>query len=441
MFSLENMMKSINTVRRPTFLVLLSALAFVSTHVKADSVNFSYDGDYAYFDVNADQKVTYSDAQLAQILAPVALYPDTLLTHVLIASSHPLEIVQAHNYINQHHSNDANVNMTYGESQQWEPSVVALMAFPEVLQKMSDNLDWTLTLGEAFVTDEQQVLASIQELRHEAHYADTLSKLNKMNVVYADDQIIIQPRNTSVVYVPYYDPRIMYGRWKWRGHSPVFFGLPRHLAHRSKWGIYWSPRVRVNFDFFFGGFRWSDGYVAIRGHRGTRDFYSYRAITHHKSAKPYKQKWKKHKKYNKGEKWYKHAWKKNKREHEYRHARLSAKELNKRNTKPIHKANLKFAKNERTHKRDVLVTKPGQIKYKERKFHHKQDITKPLRINKLKQQKASKAPKAKQFNKLKQQKAKQKSKQTTKQKYDKRKQKTPTKHKSSKKSGGKRQLN
>ena len=113
-----------------------------------------------------DDKLT--QAELDQMLAPVALYPDTVLTHVLIAATYPLELVQAARWQKRNPDLSGEDVVRAVEDKNWDPSVKALVAFPTLLQRLSEDLDWTEQLGEAFLSDETAVLASIQQLREKA---------------------------------------------------------------------------------------------------------------------------------------------------------------------------------------------------------------------------------------------------------------------------------
>jgi len=133
----------------------------------------------------------------------------------LIASTYPLEVVQAQRWLEDHPKLSTDQVMSRTEDKDWDPSVKALMAFPNVLQKMSEDLDWTQRLGEAFLADEAQVMDGIQSLRQQADKANSLASMENMAVTRANNQIIIEPVRREVVYVPYYDPRVVYGTWRW----------------------------------------------------------------------------------------------------------------------------------------------------------------------------------------------------------------------------------
>jgi hypothetical protein len=238
---------------------------------------------------STDKKIQqYSEAQLAQMLAPIALYPDTLLTHVLIASTYPLELVQAQRWLDKHDGLSADRLAEKLEDEMedknWDASIKALMAFPSVVARLSDDLEWTQQLGEAFLSDEAQVLASIQQLRKQAQQAGNLSKMANSVVSYDGSNIVIEPQKTQVIYVPYYDSRQVYGRWHWSHYPPVYWAIPSQFYsghYASHYGspyrdpFYWHAAVHIRHHFFFRTFHWHKRHVVMVNHRNKRH-YGYR---------------------------------------------------------------------------------------------------------------------------------------------------------------------
>ena len=224
---------------------------------------------------------TYSEAQLAQMLAPIALYPDSLLTHILIAATYPLEVVQAKRFLDKHNGKDIQKLMAKAEDQDWDPSVLALLAFPTVLDKMNEDIDWTQNLGDAFLQDEAQVMASIQSLRHQADRANSLDGIDNMEVTRSNNQIIIEAARPEIIYVPYYDPRTVYGHWRWYSYPPIYWapypGYARYPSHHSH--FYWNTGVSISFNFYFSSFHWHQRYVVVNRHH---KHYNYRYPSHKK---------------------------------------------------------------------------------------------------------------------------------------------------------------
>jgi hypothetical protein len=159
----------------------------------------------------------FTQAELEQILAPIALYPDDLLTQVLAASTYPLEVVMASRWTDQPGNKDLTGDALIKalDTQDWDPSVKSLVPFPSVLKTMSDQLDWTQKLGDAFLAQEAAVLAAVQALRARAQSAGTLQTNTQ--------QIVTQP---STVYVPAYNPTVVYGTWPYPTYPPPYYPPP-----------------------------------------------------------------------------------------------------------------------------------------------------------------------------------------------------------------------
>lgn len=169
---------------------------------------------------------SYSQAALDQLLAPIALYPDTLLSQVLMASTYPLEIVKAQRWLQQHPGLSGAALDSALANEPWDASVRAIAAFPSVVAMMNDNLDWTQTLGDAFLAQEAQVMDTLQRLRQKAQSAGTLLSDDRQQITTEDGDIDIAPTNPDVVYVPVYDPTVVYGSWWWPGYPPLVWAPP-----------------------------------------------------------------------------------------------------------------------------------------------------------------------------------------------------------------------
>ena len=203
-------------------------------------------------------------AQLDQMLAPIALYPDTLLSHILVASTYPLEVIQAARWRLANEDLDEQQALNAAEDKDWDPSVQALVPFNDLLQKLSEDLDWLQYLGSAFLINEQQILTSIQNLRQKAYEQGNLSDNEYVNVEQDEGQIIIETVRTEVVYVPYYDTRVVYGNWWWHNHQPYYWHRPRHSLFSA--GLYWSIGFNIRPSFYFGGFHWRNRHVVANYH-------------------------------------------------------------------------------------------------------------------------------------------------------------------------------
>lgn len=246
----------------------------------------------------SEEPAGFSQPELDQMLAPIALYPDTVLSHVLIAATYPLEVVQAARWSRANPGLAGEYAVEAVEHMPWDPSVMALVAFPELLARMDADLVWTQRLGDAFLVQEYQVLDTIQYLRDEAYAAGHLRSNEYVRVVREPTYIYIEPAVTRVVYVPYYDPRVVYGSWRYSSYPPVFWDRPH--GYRSGFSFYWSSGYHVQPAFFFSSFHWSSRRVVVHDHYryGHRDrgkyayaghkFSSGRDVAHYKNSRPWK---------------------------------------------------------------------------------------------------------------------------------------------------------
>jgi hypothetical protein len=209
------------------------------------------------------QEKSFSEAELAQMLAPIALYPDSLLTHVLIASTYPIEIVEAHRWLIKNDELNAEQAAESVKDFAWDASVKALVPFERILSRLSEDLTWTQQLGDAFLQDESRLLESIQVLRKQAEIAGNLEKMDNMDVSYEDSNIVIEPREKEIVYVPYYDTRMVYGTWHSVSYPPVYW-RPRHSVYVSRYNpFYFHSGVHISFNYFFSAFHWHNRHVVV----------------------------------------------------------------------------------------------------------------------------------------------------------------------------------
>jgi len=220
----------------------------------------------------------YNQEQLAQILAPIALYPDSLLTHVLIASTYPIEVVEAERWIAKNKNLYANIIAEKLEDKTWEPSVKALVMFPNVLERLSDDLSWTQQLGDAFLQDEEGVLQAIQSLRYKAAEAGSLDKMENVEVSREDNNIIIEPVKKEVVYVPYYDSRHVYGHWGSLLYPPIYWDWAHRVSYSQHRPFGWHTGIHISWNYFFSAFHWSNRHVVVVNHRNTRYYQSKRHV-------------------------------------------------------------------------------------------------------------------------------------------------------------------
>ena len=176
------------------------------------------------------QSRLYSQPELDALLAPIALYPDPLLSQILTAAVYPDQVAQAADWSRRNPgvSGDDAVQMVQG--QPWEPSVKALVAYPDVLARMGESPQWTVDLGNAFLGQQTQTMATVQALRQRAQASGYLRSDGEQQVYQQGPAIAVQPIYPQYMYVRYYDPLVVYGTWWWRAYRPVFWRP-------------WAPRV------------------------------------------------------------------------------------------------------------------------------------------------------------------------------------------------------
>jgi uncharacterized membrane protein YgcG len=169
--------------------------------------------------------------KLDALLAPIALYPDQLLGQVLMASTYPLEVVEAARFAEQNRDLKGDALENALKDKTWDPSVQSLTAFPQVLAMMNDKLDWTQQLGDAFLANEPQVMQTVQTLRQKAEAAGNLQSSPQQNVVTKENYIYIEPAQPQTVYVPVYNPTVIYGTWWWPNYRPWYWAPPPYYGY------------------------------------------------------------------------------------------------------------------------------------------------------------------------------------------------------------------
>jgi hypothetical protein len=199
----------------------------------------------------------YTQEQLDQLLAPIALYPDSLLSQMLMASTYPLEVVEADRWLKENPNFTGDILDEALRDKPWDVSVKSLCQFPNVLATMSEHLDETVSLGDAFLGQQEQVMDTIQQLRAKARAQGNLRSTNEQRVVVEGQSIVIEPINPEVVYVPFYDPCWCYGAWWYPVCSPIWFWYPNvivtgifvfsrpiHIGHFGPWcGFFWRQHA------------------------------------------------------------------------------------------------------------------------------------------------------------------------------------------------------
>ena len=217
---------------------------------------------------------TFSQAQIQQLVAPIALYPDPLLTQILMASTYPLEVIEAARWSQNNPSVKGQALENAMQDQSWDPSVKALTAVPQTLEMMSDKLDWTQQLGDAFLAQQQDVLNAVQKLRAEAQAAGNLQSTPQQVVTTepapaavaasgGQPAIVIEPVNPDVYSVPVYNPAVVYGAWDYPAYQPFYWSPPGFVASNI---ISFTAGVAVG-SAIWGGCNWWNHNVFINLNR------------------------------------------------------------------------------------------------------------------------------------------------------------------------------
>ena len=217
----------------------------------------------------------FSPQQLDQILAPIALYSDALLSQMLMAASYPIEIVEAARWVKANPNVKGEAAVQAVQNQTWDVSVKSLVAFPSALMQLNDHLDWTQKLGDAMVSQQQDVADSIQRLRAKAEDAGNLKSGQQQTVTTqgsgADRTIVIEPTNPDVVYVPSYNPTWAYGGWSDPAYPPVYYPPPAGYGYGTALasGLLWGLAFAGTSAALYGGWNWARGagYVNINSNR------------------------------------------------------------------------------------------------------------------------------------------------------------------------------
>ncbi len=205
-----------------------------------------------------------STKELQQLVAPIALYPDALVGQVLAAATYPTQVVDADRWIQQNSTLKGEQLASEVDKQPWDPSIKGLTQFPSVLHKMSQNLSWTSSLGDAYFNDPDGVMSAIQALRRDANNAGTLKSTPEQTVSAEGQTIVIQPANPEVVYVPEYSPAVIYGEAI--DPYPGYSGWDVAAASALSFG------AGIAVGAVAGGWGWGWGHWGADWHGGTVNF-------------------------------------------------------------------------------------------------------------------------------------------------------------------------
>nr|WP_230684616.1 DUF3300 domain-containing protein [Burkholderia cepacia] len=212
----------------------------------------------------AQAQAHLSNPQLDALTAPVALYPDALLAQVLMAATFPQQVQAAATWSASHASMTGDNAVKAVASEVWDPSVQSLVAFPQVLAMMASKPDWVTQLGDAFLAQPNDVMDSAQRLRRAAQQAGYLASNSQQKIIVEQSTIQVQPANPQVLYVPTYNPTVVYGAWPYPAYPPVYVPPPPgfSFANGLAAGIGFGVGIAIT-NSLWGGFDWNHHNVNI----------------------------------------------------------------------------------------------------------------------------------------------------------------------------------
>jgi hypothetical protein len=236
----------------------------------------------------AAQEDVFSVEELDQMLAPVALHPDALLSQMLMAATYPMDVAEAVRWSAANPGQEGDAAVAAVQDQPWDPSVMSLVAFPQVLAMMGEQADWVKDLGDAFLADPERLLERVQYLRQKADEAGYLESNEHQSVSFEDppppletststqttvvveqapQTIIIEQPDPQIIYVPAYDPMVVYGVWWWPRYRPWFWRPVGWGFGGAVWrGIGFGIGIGIT-NSLWGGFRWGNRSVNVNVNR------------------------------------------------------------------------------------------------------------------------------------------------------------------------------
>lgn len=234
---------------------------------------------------SADQETqkVFKQEELDQMLAPIALYPDSLLVQVLMATTYPIEIVQADRFAKKNKDLKGDKLLEAAKNEDWDPTVKSLLQFPEVLAMMSDKLDWTTKMGDAFLAQQKDVMDSVQRLRKKAQESGNLKTTQQQTVIVEKETVIIQPANPQVIYVPSYSPTVVYGTWAYPAYPPYPYYPPGYGMAAATFGFMAGVAVGSS-GCCWGNANWGHGDVDIdinHNNNFTKNNYNKDRVSHY----------------------------------------------------------------------------------------------------------------------------------------------------------------
>ncbi|MCC6677424.1 MAG: DUF3300 domain-containing protein [Phycisphaerales bacterium] len=219
----------------------------------------------------ADQPA-FKPEELEQMLAPIALYPDSLLSQIFMASTYPIEVVEADRWATANAKLQGDALAKELEKQSWDPSVRSLVNFPDILSMMSQNLSTTVKIGDAFIGQQKEVMAAVQKLRAKAKSTGNLESTDQQKVSTVTQEgaqvIVVESSSPEVIYVPQYNPTVVYGTWPYPAYPPYPYYPPGYVASNViSFGV--GVACGAAWGYAWGNCNWGGGDVDIDINRNT----------------------------------------------------------------------------------------------------------------------------------------------------------------------------
>lgn len=216
----------------------------------------------------------FKPEELEQLVAPIALYPDALMAQILMASTYPLEVVMAARWVKANTQLKGDALKKEAEKQSWDETIKELVLFPTVLNMMSEKLDWTQKLGDAFLSQQKDVMDAAQRLRAKAQKSGTLKDSKELAIktepaaagASVTQTIVIESKNPEVIYVPTYDPVTIYGPWPYPAYPPYYYYPPGYVPGAALFTF--TAGVIVG-SWISNGCNWGAGNVNVNVNRNT----------------------------------------------------------------------------------------------------------------------------------------------------------------------------
>ncbi len=214
-----------------------------------------------------DAKPALTPEELEQLAAPIALYPDSLVSQIFMASTYPLEVVEAERWAKSNPNLKDDALAAALNDKTWDASIKSLVGFPDVLGMMSEKLDWTTKIGDAFIAQQKDLMAAVQKLRSKAKDAGNLksSEQQKVEVQQSggNEVIVIESASPDVIYVPQYDPVVVYGSWPYPAYPPYTYYPPGYAAGTALVSFGLGLACGAAWGWAWGNCNWGGGDVDI----------------------------------------------------------------------------------------------------------------------------------------------------------------------------------